>query len=49
MAFIKQRLLKVLSVVAIIVVGFIGMNLLGSTEKDTNKRVIEPEVRTVNV
>jgi multidrug efflux pump subunit AcrA (membrane-fusion protein) len=49
MAFIKQRILKVLSVVVIIVVGFIGMNLLGSTEKDTNKRVIEPEIRTVNV
>ena len=49
MAFIKQRIFKILSVLVILLVGFIGMSLLGSTEKDTNKRVIDPEIRTVNV
>lgn len=49
MAFIKQKLGKVLSVVVIVTLGFLAMNLLGSTEKETNKRIIDPEKRTVTV
>ena len=47
MHFNKQKVLRVLSVVVIIIVGFVGMNMLGSTEKESNKREVEPEKRTV--
>jgi len=49
MHFKKQKVLRILSVVGIIIVGFVGMNMLGSTEKESNKRVVEPEKRTVNI
>lgn len=49
MAFIKGKILKIFSVVVILVAGFVVMNLLGSTDKHSNKRVVEPEKRTVNI
>lgn len=49
MAFIKFRWKKLLSVALILITGIVVMNLLGSTEKTSNKRVLEPEIRTVNV
>ncbi len=44
----KQTLIKSGSVVLIIAVGFLGMNLLSSTEKHSNAADFKPEVRTVN-
>lgn len=49
MHFNKQKVLRTLSVVIIIIVGFVGMNMLGSTEQESNKREVEPEKRTVNI
>jgi len=44
----KQTIIKAGSVIIIIAAGFLGMNLLGSTEKHSNEADIKPEVRTVN-
>lgn len=49
MSFNKKKVLRVLSVVSIVLVGFVAMTLLGSTEKQSNKRVVDPEKRMVNV
>lgn len=47
--FKKQTLIKGGSVVLIVAAGFLGMNLLSSTEKHSNSADLKPEVRTVNV
>lgn len=47
MSFIKSNLFKVLTFVLIIVVGFIGMRILGSANKQTNKRPVVQNVRKV--
>ncbi len=43
----KGIIIKIASVLGIVVIGLLGMVGLGSTEKKSNKREIEPEVRTV--
>ena len=43
----KKILIKSLVVVAILAVGFLGLSLLGSTEKESKKRDIKPEIRIV--
>ena len=43
----KKRLLQVSVIVAILAVGFVGMNMLGAAEKKSNKREVKPNVRTV--
>lgn len=43
----KSTLIKAGSVVGIVVLGFLIMSVLGSTEKHSNKRELEPEVRLV--
>jgi multidrug efflux pump subunit AcrA (membrane-fusion protein) len=47
MKFKKSTLIKAGSVVGIVVLGFLIMSVLGSTEKHSNKRELEPEVRLV--
>ncbi len=47
MKFNKNTMIKVGSVVGIVVIGFLIMSVLGSTEKSSNKREVEPEVRLV--
>jgi multidrug efflux pump subunit AcrA (membrane-fusion protein) len=47
MKFKKSTMIKVGSVVGIVVIGFLIMSVLGSTEKSSNKREVEPEVRLV--
>ncbi len=47
MKFKKNTMIKVGSVVGIVVLGFLIMSVLGSTEKSSNKREVEPEVRLV--
>jgi multidrug efflux pump subunit AcrA (membrane-fusion protein) len=43
----KSALIKLGSVVGIVILGFLIMFVLGSTEKESNKREVEPEVRLV--
>ena len=43
----RKTVLRVVAIPAILVVGFLGMQGLGSTKKETNKREIEPEARAV--
>lgn len=43
----KSTLIKLGSVVGIVVLGFLIMTLLGSVEKESNKREVDPEVRLV--
>jgi multidrug efflux pump subunit AcrA (membrane-fusion protein) len=40
-------MIKAGSVVGIVIIGFLIMSVLGSTEKSSNKREVEPEVRLV--
>lgn len=47
MGLSKSSLIKIGSAVGIIVLGFIIMFVLGSTEKISNKHEVEPEVRVV--
>jgi len=47
MKFKKSTMIKAGSVVGIVVLGFLIMSVLGSTEKHSNKRELEPEVRLV--
>jgi RND family efflux transporter MFP subunit len=47
MKFKKSTMIKVGSVVGIVILGFLIMSVLGSTEKESNKREVEPEVRLV--
>jgi multidrug efflux pump subunit AcrA (membrane-fusion protein) len=47
MKFKKSTLIKTGSVVGIVVLGILIMSVLGSTEKESNKREVEPEVRLV--
>ena len=47
MKFRKSTLIKTGSVVGIVVLGILIMSVLGSTEKESNKREVEPEVRLV--
>jgi len=47
MKFKKSTIIKAGSVVGIVVLGFLIMSVLGSTEKHSNKRELEPEVRLV--
>lgn len=47
MKFNKKTWLKIGSVAGIVILGFLLMFVLGSTEKHSNKRVVEPEVRLV--
>lgn len=47
MSFFKNNLFKVLTFVLIIVVGFVGMRILGSANKQTNKRPVTQDVRKV--
>lgn len=47
MKFNKQTLLKSVSAVAIVVIGFVAMITLGSTDKHSNKRSLPEEVRLV--
>lgn len=43
----KKSLVRIGSVVGIVILGFLIMSVLGSTEKESNKRELEPEVRLV--
>ena len=43
----KSTMIKAGSVVGIVVLGFLIMSVLGSTEKSSNKRELEPEIRLV--
>jgi multidrug efflux pump subunit AcrA (membrane-fusion protein) len=43
----KSTWIKIGSVVGIVILGFLIMSVLGSTEKESNKRELEPEVRLV--
>jgi multidrug efflux pump subunit AcrA (membrane-fusion protein) len=43
----KSTWIKIGSVVGIVILGFLIMSVLGSTEKESNKREVEPEVRLV--
>jgi len=43
----KSKLLKIGSVVGIVILGVVGMTLLGSTEKESNKREKKEEARLV--
>ena len=43
----KQGFVKIGVVILIVSIGFMGMNFLGSTEKHSNKRELNPEYRTV--
>ena len=43
----KKRVMQASVIVAILAIGFVGMNLLGSVEKKSNKRDIKPNVRPV--
>ncbi|MCW8804303.1 MAG: efflux RND transporter periplasmic adaptor subunit [Ignavibacteriaceae bacterium] len=45
----KPALIKLGSVVGIVILGFLIMFVLGSTEKESNKREVEPEVRLVEI
>lgn len=47
MKFKKNTMIKAGSVVGIVIIGFLIMSVLGSTEKSSNKREVEPEVRLV--
>ena len=47
MKFKKSTIIKAGSVVGIVVIGFLIMSVLGSTEKHSNRRELEPEVRLV--
>ena len=47
MKFRKSTLIKTGSVVGIVILGILIMSVLGSTEKESNKRDVEPEVRLV--
>ncbi|NNJ52434.1 MAG: HlyD family efflux transporter periplasmic adaptor subunit [Ignavibacteriaceae bacterium] len=47
MKFKKSTMIKAGSVVGIVILGFLIMSVLGSTEKHSNKREVEPEVRLV--
>jgi multidrug efflux pump subunit AcrA (membrane-fusion protein) len=47
MKFKKSTMIKAGSVLGIVVLGFLIMSVLGSTEKSSNKRELEPEVRLV--
>ena len=47
MKFSKSTLLKLGSVVGIVILGILIMFALGSSEKESNKREVEPEVRLV--
>jgi membrane fusion protein (multidrug efflux system) len=44
----KRTIIKAGSVVLIIVIGFLGMSILSSTEKHSNVKDPKPEIRTVN-
>ncbi len=43
----KQTVLKATAVPVILAVGFLAMNALGSTERQSNRRAAEPEARAV--
>lgn len=43
----KSTLIKLGSVVGILALGFLIMIVLGSTEKESNKKEVEPEIRLV--
>jgi membrane fusion protein (multidrug efflux system) len=43
----KSAWIKIGSVIGIVILGFLIMSVLGSTEKESNKREVEPEVRVV--
>jgi multidrug efflux pump subunit AcrA (membrane-fusion protein) len=47
MRLTKNIIIKISSVVGIVILGFIFMFVLGSAEKESNKREVEPEVRLV--
>jgi len=47
MKFRKSTLIKTGSVIGIIILGILIMSVLGSTEKESNKREVEQEVRLV--
>lgn len=44
-----KKTMRVGIVVSILAVGFLGMNLLGSADKKSNKRDAKPDIRTVTV
>ena len=44
-----KKTMRVGIVVSILAVGFLGMNLLGSADKKSNKRETKPDIRTVTV
>lgn len=44
-----KKSMRVGIVVSILAVGFLGMNLLGSADKKSNKRETKPDIRTVTV
>lgn len=44
----KKTIIKAGAVILIIVIGFLGMSILSSTEKHSNVKDVKPEIRTVN-
>ena len=47
MKFNKSRILKIVTFVLILIIGFIGMNFLSSSNKQTNRRDVVQEIRKV--
>lgn len=45
----KATIFKIVSAIGVLVVGYFSMELLGSTEKHSNKRDVKPEVRKVEI
>ena len=43
----KRFIIRIGAFIGILAVGFFGMTALGSAEKESNKRELEPEIRTV--
>jgi len=45
----KKIIIRIVSVISILSIGFMGMNVLGSADIKSNKRESKPEIRTVEV
>ena len=44
----KKRIINILVIVVILVIGFFGMSILSSSNTSSQKRSVEPPIRTVN-
>jgi len=47
MSFNKSILIKILTFIAIIIIGFVGMKILGSSDKQANRREVTQDIRKV--